>query len=199
MAKLQKRRATYQDLLRLPENLVGEIIDGDLIVSPRPAMPHAIASSTLGADLLGPFQRKPGGGGPGGWWIVDEPELHLSGNVLVPDLAGWRRERMPRIPQCTGVKVPPDWICEVLSSSTVAFDRGRKMATYARAEVPHLWLLDPLARTLEVYRLQGAHWLLQETHVENARVRIEPFEAVELDLSRWWLEPEPPLEPPEDL
>ncbi len=187
-----KRRATYEDLLKLPEHLVGEIIDGELIATPRPASPHARASSIIGADLIVPFDRSPGGPGqpPGGWWIVDEPELHFAQDVLVPDLAGWRRERMPKIPNVPAFELVPDWICEVVSPSTERIDRARKMGTYARAKVPHLWLVNPLLRTLEVYRLDGVVWALLATHEGDARVRAAPFDAVELDLSRWWLESE---------
>src|SRR5262249_50021083 len=139
-----KRRATYDDLLKLPEHLVGEIIDGELIATPRPAMPHAVASSVIGSDLGSRFHGSGGGlGAPGGWWIIDEPELHFGQDVLVPDLAGWRRERMPRIPNAPAVELAPDWVCEILSRSTGRIDRGRKLDVYARVKVPHTWLLDP--------------------------------------------------------
>jgi Uma2 family endonuclease len=191
MAKL-KRRATYDDLLKLPDNLVGEIIDGDLFASPRPASPHARASSIIGSDLVGPFDRPPGSGGPGGWWILDEPELHFGADVLVPDLAGWRRERMPTLPNVPAFELPPDWVCEVVSPSTERIDRARKMVVYARVKVPHLWLVNPLAQTLEIYDLGDAGaWTLRVTHAGSERVRAVPFDAIELDLSRWWLEPEP--------
>jgi Uma2 family endonuclease len=191
-----KKRATYDDLLALPEHLVGEIIDGDLIVSPRPASPHARASSILGADLTGPFDRAPGGGGgPGGWWILDEPELHLGGDVIVPDLAGWRRERLPKLPRTAAFELPPDWICEVVSPSTERIDRARKTRVYARAGVGHLWLVNPLVRTLEAWRRDGETWTMAGTFEGNARVRVPPFEAVELELERLWLEPEEPAAP----
>lgn len=126
MAK-SKQRATYEDLLRLPEHLVGEIIDGELIASPRPAMPHAKTTSIMGMQL-GPFGLGGGGSGLDGWWIVDEPELHLHGDVVVPDLAGWRRERMPRIPNSAAVELPSDWICEVVSPRSGRIDRVAKKA-----------------------------------------------------------------------
>jgi Uma2 family endonuclease len=183
-----KSRATYDDLLKLPEHVVGEIIDGELYVSPRPASPHAHAGSVSSADLIGAFHRPPGGGGPGGWWILYEPELHFGQDVLVPDLAGWRRERMPRIPSVPAFEMTPDWVCEVVSPSTVRVDRGRKIGVYARAQVPHLWIIDPLAHTLEIFRLQRENWILVATHLDDAKVRAEPFDAVELDLRRWWLD-----------
>ena len=186
-----KRRATHDDLLRLPEHLVGEIIEGELIATPRPASPHAHASSLIGADLVAPFHRLPGGGGgPGGWWIVDEPELHLGQDVLVPDIAGWRRERMPKMPNVPAFELPPDWVCEVVSPSTERIDRTRKMGIYARVKIPHLWLVNPLVRTLEVFRLDGEAWMLIATYGGNERVHAVPFDAVELELSRWWLDAE---------
>jgi Uma2 family endonuclease len=187
-----RKRATYDDLQKLPEHVVGEIIDGELIVSPRPASPHAVASTTMTIDVGGPFDRPPGeGGAPGGWRILDEPELRFGDDVLVPDLAGWRRERMPRIPNVPAFELPPDWVCEVVSPSTARIDRAGKMDIYAHVRVPHLWLVDPLARTLEIFRLENARWSRVATFTDDARVRAEPFDAVELALARWWLEPEP--------
>ncbi len=184
------RRATYEDLLKVPDNMVAEIIDGELVVSPRPASPHAQAASVIGADLNGAFHRPPGDArGPGGWWILFEPELHLGPDVLVPDLAGWRRERMPVMPNVVGFTLAPDWVCEVVSPSTGAIDRGRKMRIYLRERVGHLWMVDPIARTLEVYRLDGERWVVAGTHVGAEPARAEPFDAVELDTARWWIEP----------
>ena len=184
------KRATYQDLLALPDNVVGEIVNGELVVSPRPAPPHAFASSAMGADLNQAFHRKPGGpGGPGGWWILDEPELHLHGDVLVPDLAGWRRERMTSAPSTAAFELPPDWVCEIISPSSVRHDRMRKLPIYAREQVAWTWLVDPVARTLEVYQLDAAgRWVLLQVFGEDSEplVRVQPFEAIELELARWW-------------
>jgi Uma2 family endonuclease len=188
MAKTNQKRATYDDLLKLPENMVGEIIDGELIVSPRPAFPHLLATSELGHDLISPFGR--GRGGPGGWWIVDEPELHFGEDVVVPDLAGWRKERMPRYPRTAAVELPPDWVCEVISPSTARIDRTAKLRVYERVRVPHMWIVDPLARTLEVFRLVGEHYSIVQTHAGDERVRAEPFDAVELEMINWWGGPE---------
>ncbi len=179
-----RKPATYADLEALPPNKVGELIGGELYASPRPATPHAVAASHLGAELSGPFER--GRGGPGGWLILDEPELHFAEDVLVPDLAGWRRERMPRAPKGVGITLAPDWLCEVLSPSTATLDRGAKLPVYAREGVRHVWLLDPVLRMLEVFRLEGAHYSLLATHTGSARVRTEPFEALELELAFLW-------------
>lgn len=185
-----KKPATYQDLIDLPSNLVGELVNGELRASPRPALGHASAASTLGMDLGGPFQR--GRGGPGGWWIFHEPELHFGADVLVPDLAGWRRERMPTRPDVPYLTLAPDWVCEVLSPSTAGFDRVRKLPIYHRAGVTHAWLLDPAGRSLEVYRRQESSWILVATlGVDQDKVRAEPFDAIELELSALWLD-EPP-------
>ena len=182
----QTRPATYADLEALAENVVGEIVQGVLYTQARPATPHAATNLALGADLLNPFQR--GKGGPGGWWILSEPEVHLHEDVLVPDLAGWRRERMPEMPKGPWLDLAPDWTCEILSPSTFTFDRAVKMPLYAREKVGHIWLIDPVAKTLEVYRLEKTHWLLLATHAGDAVVRAEPFDAIELDLKGLWLE-----------
>jgi Uma2 family endonuclease len=179
-----KRRATYEDLLAVPKHLVAEIIHGALITHPRPASPHARAASRLGAELDRPFDR--GKGGPGGWILLDEPELHLHGDVLVPDLAGWRRQRMPVMPDASAFELAPDWTCEVISPSTAATDRAEKMPIYAREHVAHVWLVDPIAKTLEACRLEGGRWLLLGTWRDDAKVRVEPFEAFELELAGLW-------------
>lgn len=182
------RRAVYEDLVNLPENVVGEILDGELFVSPRPASPHAFAKSVIGSSLIGGFQRPPGDpSGRGGWWFLAEPELHFGDDVLVPDIAGWRRERMPQVPRTQGFTLAPDWVCEVISPSTGRIDRGRKMAIYAREGVEHLWLVDPLLETVECYRLEAGRWFVLRTVAGDAPARIEPFEALELALAQWWL------------
>jgi len=184
-----RRRATYEDLLRVPEHLVAELIDGELITSPRPASPHARAAGSI-FRAVGPFDGRSGEGGgvPGGWWILFEPELHFGDDVLVPDLAGWRHERLPTVPNVAAFTLAPDWVCEVVSKSTAALDRVRKMRVYAREGVGHLWLVDPLARTLEVYRLEAARWVVAGTHGRSDVVLAEPFEALALPLADWWLE-----------
>lgn len=179
------RRATYQDVLDAPVDKVAELIDGVLHVSPRPAKPHTLAASVLGGELGQPFHR--GRGGPGGWILLYEPELHVAADVIVPDLAGWRRERMPVLTTDEPYfSLAPDWICEVLSPATARLDRIDKLPRYARAEVRHAWLIDPIVRTLEVFRLEAGRWSLIGTFGEDARVRAEPFDAIELELGVLW-------------
>jgi len=184
-----KRKATYDDVLAAPEHKVAEILDGELFLSPRPATPHALATTVLVGAILGSYGDAPGHPEqPGGWWFLVEPELHLGDDVLVPDVAGWRRERLPRIPNAPWIDLPPDWLCETLSPATARIDRSRKLRIYARAGVPHVWLLDPLARTLEVLALDGDRWVVAEVHAGEDRVRAEPFAALELSLARLWLD-----------
>lgn len=178
------RRATYEDLLAVPDGKIAQIVAGELHVHPRPASPHARVTSTMGVDIGGPFDR--GRGGPGGWVILDEPELHLGGDILVPDLAGWRRERMPEMPETAFFTLPPDWVCEVLSPGTAKLDRGPKRRLYAREHVAHLWLVDPETKTLEAFRIEGESYLLVATHEDDAVARVPPFEAIELELAAWW-------------
>jgi Uma2 family endonuclease len=184
-----KRKATYDDVLAAPEHQVAEILDGELFLSPRPASPHARATSALGSRIFAAYD---GEGGeptsPGGWWILDEPELHLGPDVVVPDIAGWRRERMPRIPDAPWLDLAPDWVCETLSPSTARIDRTRKLRIYAREAVRHVWLVDPLARTLEVLALDGERWVVAENHGGDDVVRAAPFAAIELALAHLWLD-----------
>lgn len=176
--------ATYEDLLALPEHVVGEIIDGELVVSRRPGPRQANAKSALVALLVPPFQF--GDTGPGGWSIMLEPEVHLGEDVVVPDLAGWRRGRMPHVPDEDFFSLPPDWVCEVLSQPTIRLDRTRKLPAYARAGVRHAWLIDPLAQTLELYRLEPGYCVLVATHGGSERVAAVPFEEIAIDLSWLW-------------
>ncbi|XXT25602.1 Uma2 family endonuclease [Sorangium sp. So ce429] len=174
----------------VPPEQVAEILDGELFTFPRPGRPHTRSASRLTMKLGSAFDL--GDDGPGGWVLLDEPELHLGPrpDKVVPDLAGWKRERMP---DALGDEetpahhdVLPDWVCEVISPRTERVDRGKKMRIYRREGVGHVWLLSPLLRTLEVYRLEGGRWALLETYEEDAKVRAEPFDAVELDLAAIW-------------
>jgi Uma2 family endonuclease len=184
MGDTPKRKATYEDVLAAPDSMIAEIIGGVLYTQARPASLHAVASSALGYDLTGPFQR--GRGGPGGWVILFEPELHLHGDILVPDLAGWRRQRMPQVPEAAAFELAPDWVAEVLSRGTAARDRAEKMPIYAREKVGHVWLIDPLEKLLEAYRLENGLWIQLGAWHGDARVRAEPFDAIELEVSSLW-------------
>ncbi len=174
----------YEDILALPDNMVGEIINGRLEVQPRPSPKHALTSSALGVEIGTLFHG--GVGGTDGWWILDEPELHLDGHILVPDLAGWRKQRMPKLPDTAWFEIVPDWICEVLSPATAKIDRSEKMPIYATLNVQYLWLIDPILQTLETYQLQDGHWLLQDSLKDEDQVCSLPFSEHTFPLSNLW-------------
>jgi Uma2 family endonuclease len=178
-----KKGATYDDLRDVPDHFVAEMFDGELYASPRPAIPHAHAGSVLAAKLGGGFHRL----GPGGWVILYEPELHFGKDVLVPDFAGWRRERLPRLPPDAYLTLAPDWVCEILSPSTEALDRGKKLHRYAREGVSHAWLIEPLRQSLEVLSLVSGRWDRLAVHEGRAKVRVPPFDSVELELGDLWI------------
>jgi len=182
--KVQTPPATYQDVLDAPENVRAEIIYGQLSMQPRPNSSHAMVSTALGTKIGGPFQFDDDG--PGGWVILVEPELHLGDNVVVPDLAGWRRTRMPEMPEAPFFTLAPDWVCEVLSPSTMRHDRVEKRQIYAEAEVQHLWHIDPAAKTLEAYKLTESSWLLTHVRSENDTCDVPPFEAAPFNLDVLW-------------
>jgi Uma2 family endonuclease len=188
MQPLVVEEKLYEQLMQLPENLVGEIINGQLYTQPRPAGPHALATATLGMEIGSAYHK--GRGGPGGWWILDEPELHFvrDTEVLVPDLAGWRRERLPTLPLDQRFEVTPDWVCEVLSPGTAKKDRVTKMPVYARYGVPYLWLVDPLARTLEAFLLEQGRWVVTGLYSDQTEVSIPPFQELTLPLTDLWVE-----------
>jgi Uma2 family endonuclease len=185
-----KRHATYADVLAAPANMVAELIEGSLVTQPRPSPRHDVAASSLGEELMGPFQK--GRGGPGGWIFVDEPELHLGDDVVVPDIAGWRAERLPALPDTPYFTLAPDWVCEVLSPSTENWDRGPKRRIYAGASVPFLWLVDPRAKLIEAFALTGSRWLLVGTVAGQDDVRLAPFDSISFPLKVLW-----PLDPPD--
>jgi Uma2 family endonuclease len=180
---MRRKGATYADLEALPSHRLGEIIGDELIVSPRPAGPHAFATTRLVGQLDGPFQG--GLGDPAGWLILFEPELHFGTQVLVPDVAGWRSERAPAVASAF-FTTAPDWLCETLSPSTAVIDRTRKLDVYREQRVPFVWLIDPVTRTLEVLRLESDGWVVAGNHGGDVKVRVVPFDAIELDLSRLW-------------
>lgn len=177
----------YAQLEALPKNMTGEIINGRLVAMPRPAGPHGQAESVLGASILPPYQQ--GRSGPGGWWIVIEPELHFIRNIeiVVPDIAGWRKERMPYPPRTHCYEVVPDWVCEIASPSTAKLDRTEKMPLYAKYGVRYLWLVDPLLKTLEVYELRDGCWLNIKTYKDNDAVSAVPFHKIVIQLDDLWM------------
>lgn len=184
MAEPVRRDAIYADLMAVPEHLVAEILFGALVTHPRPAPRHALAASRLGVEIGGPFDK--GSGGPGGWIILDEPELHLGPHVVVPDMAGWRRERLPRLPDTAWFETAPDWVCEFLSPKTERHDRGAKQTIYALWGVPHMWLVNPVLRLLEAYELREAKWLRLDVFQDDALVAAPPFAEVPFELARLW-------------
>ncbi len=176
--------ATYADILGLPEHMTGEIIDGELHAQPRPASPHIAFSYELGSELHGPFHR--GKGGPGGWIILPEIELHLGTTILVPDISGWRRERVPEFPRTPYITIAPDWVCEIISPESARRDRVKKMRVYAQQQITWYWLVDPDARTLEVFHLVGDAYQFHDGYEESDKARAAPFDAIELDLALLW-------------
>jgi Uma2 family endonuclease len=180
-----KKPATYEDIEALPVGWVGEIIEDELYAMPRPASRHLRVASRLGALMAHAFELPQGG--PGGWWFLDEPELHFDRNVLVPDMAGWRRERVPEPPDAPWLTIVPDWICEVISPSTRAVDFARKMPLYYREGVNHLWLIDPSHCSLEVFHRGAEWWERSALHEGRGLLRVEPFDAVAWELGLLWL------------
>jgi Uma2 family endonuclease len=193
VARPTRRPATYEDLLAVPEPLVAEILFGELVTHPRPLPRHARAAIRLGAVLSGPFDL--GINGPGGWVFLPEQELHLDEHVVVPDLAGWRRERFSSFPDTAWIETAPDWVCEVLSPSTESYDRGGKRLIYAEAGVTHVWHISPALKMLEAYELRDGKWLLLDVFCDDAKVAAAPFAELGFALDLLWsldpVQPEP--------
>ncbi len=194
MAEVTDKPATYADIEALPPNVVGEILYGQLVTHPRPSPAHAFASSSLGGELVGPFQR--GLGGPGGWYILDEPEIHLGDHVVVPEMTGWKKERMSRLPDTAAFHMRPDWVCEFLSPSTQRHDKGDKRDIYAEFGVPYLWFVNPIQQILKVFRLKGRDWIAGPTYFADDPVQAPPFDAVTFSLGHLWDSPETPDKTP---
>lgn len=187
MPRPVRKPARYEDLFTIPANTTGQIVAGELIVTPRPSRQHVKAATALGSELTFPFDF--GRGGPGGWVILVEPEIQLGGHILVPDLAGWRKERFPVAEDHNWISAIPDWICEIISPNTVRLDRITKMSIYGDHGVPHVWLVDPVAKTLEVFGLEPSKgWLTLGLYAENQAIRAEPFQDAEIALEHLWME-----------
>lgn len=187
MSEAAKKKASYDDLFTLPENMTGEIIAGELIVTPRPSRKHAAAATLLASRVVPPYQFGEGGG-PGGWIILVEPEIGLGENIVVPDLAGWKRERFPFQEESNWISVTPDWVCEILSPNTLRLDKVKKMPLYAQFGVGYIWLLDPVAMTLDAFKLEAQRWVLLGSYAEQDQVRLEPFPEIEINLGDLWLD-----------
>ena len=177
--------ATYDDLIKVPANRIAEILNGRLVTQPRPAPKHAWASSALGNKIGPPFHHGDDNG-PGGWIILDEPELHLGEHVLVPDLAGWRRETLPHLPDTAYFETAPYWVCEVISPSTARYDRLEKRDIYAAQKISWLWLVEPDRRMLEAFELQNGKWTLLATRANEDEIALDPFAAVPFSLGVLW-------------
>ncbi len=184
MAEVKSKQATYADIEALPPNMVGEILFGTLNAHPRPARRHVVAASRISGVLGPPFEF--GDGGPGGWIIAIEPELHLGPHIVVPDIAGWRAEKLSAVGDGAYFEEVPDWICEIHSPSTRSADIGPKRRIYSTYGVTHLWFVDPPAQTLEVFELRNKDWLLLNTFVGGEDVRAKPFELISFPLGRLW-------------
>lgn len=177
---------TIADLEALPSGVKGEIIDGVMYTMTRPRGPHQRLGLGIGADLRDPFDR--GRGGPGGWWILPEPGIELLNTPEIsPDVAGWRRERLPNLPSDAAITVVPDWVCEILSPTTRRHNLLIKKPYYASVGVLFHWIVDLEARTVTAYRLENGRWSELRVWGDERDARIEPFEAVALDVASWWL------------
>ena len=173
----------YEELLALPDDVIGELMEGELVVTPKPEQLAASTKAALASELSRATAES---AGRHGWWIFEEPRLRLGSNLLVPDLAGWRRQRMPKKTDKKLFELPPDWACEVLSPSTAVLDRTRKVRLYASFGLCWLWVVDPPHRTVEVLWLEGDEWVVVGAFGGDDRVHIAPFDSVEIQLSALW-------------
>lgn len=187
MAGTTRKQASYLDLHDIPENVVGEIVNGELTAMLRPARRCLHAASSLGAEIIPAYQFGKGGG-PGGWTVYHEPEVQLGENSVVPDLAAWKNAALVSLPPEARVDVAPDWVCEVLSPTTLRADKVRKMPIYARFGIPFLWLVNPLVKNLDVFALEAGRWTLTGSYSEDDVVRAEPFQKIEIELRRLWID-----------
>ncbi len=203
MTEPARKVYTYEDILALDEKLHAELLDGMIYIdgvplgsvvptvgmAPAQLPRHAKSQRVLGKIIGGPFDDDHGDGGPGGWWIFIEVDVLLASGTVRPDLSGWRRERLPQ-PDVRPIATRPDWVCEIISPTSIRQDRVAKRRAYAKAGIPHYWIVDPDARTLEALELQSDRWLEVGTWSEGDVARIAPFEPVEVPVGRLFLPPE---------
>lgn len=185
MQDLPHTRATYEDLLAVPPHLIAEIIGGQLVTHPRPAPRHLLCTSRLGPIIACSYDWQIGFQSDG-WWVLDRPEQHLDEEILVPDIAGWRTERMPELPDTAWFSMVPDWVCEVIYPATARYIRCEKRDIYAANGVEHLWHIDPSNRLLEVFELSSSNWVLIKTWRDDERVAAPPFPNAPFNLGRLW-------------
>ena len=196
MASAEPKLATYRDLLALPPDVHGEVLAGEIVTAPAPLPRHSKVQGAARRFVGGPFDDDDGRGGPGGWWIFVEVDVALGPHDIVrPDLAGWRRSRLPRPGAVRPIEVAPDWVAEILSPATAARDRVQKRNLYARAGVAHYWLIDPETRVLEALSLRDGVWFEAGVYDDGSTARIPPFEAIEIEVGRLFL-PRDADEPP---
>ena len=181
-----RKPASYADLLKLPEGIRAEILDGEVVTHPAPRPRHSKPQGALRRFIGGPFDDDDGFGGPGGWWIFVEVDVQLGADIVRPDLSGWRRARLEN-PDVRPITVAPDWICEVISESNEAHDRVTKRRLYPEHNVQHYWLVDPDARTLEALSLEAGRWVDAGSFDETAVARVPPFDSIELPIGRLFL------------
>jgi Uma2 family endonuclease len=188
MATPAPKLATYADLLAFPEHVRAEILAGEIVTTPAPLPRHLRVQRSAGRFIGGPFDDDDGHGGPGGWWIFAEIDIALGPHSVVrPDLAGWRRERLPKPGSVRPIEIVPDWVCEVISRSTAARDRVYKRELYARSGIPYYWMIDPDQRVLEALMLRDGGWVEVGAYDDASVARIAPFEAIELEVGRLFL------------
>lgn len=191
---LARKLATYDDLLALPEDARAELLAGEVIVQPSPTVRHQRINAKLGYRISGSFDDDDDDDarGPGGWWIVHDVDIRLTAHDVVrPDLSGWRRARVPLLPESRPVDAVPDWICEILSPSNAKRDRGYKSDLYATHGVGHYWIVDQVEGLLEAFVLRGGTWSRIGMYDDSQRHRIPPFDAVELSLRGLFKPPAP--------
>ncbi len=188
MIESVKSNADYADLYSIPENMIGEIIDGELYAMPRPSPRHCNTASSLGI-IIGYYYKIGMNGGIGGWWILDKPGIHFSDlkeDIMVPDISGWKKEKMPELPAETYFSVTPDWICEILSPATAAHDRKKKLPKYAKFGVSYFWIVDPANRTVEILKLKNGEYSVSAVYCEDDKMKAEPFTEILIDLKNIW-------------